>query len=249
MCLLALCYRVVDDSPLVVGANREEAYARDGEPPQLLDGPLRAVGGRDPVAGGAWLAVNARGVVIAVTNRHKLEPPARPRSRGLLVRDLLGCPTAAAAADQAVRALGANAYAGCNLVCGDADRLIVIHASDWLRVRYLPPGIHVLTSHDADDGSDPRLGHALGWLADHRFPTADDCAAALQQLCAQRGEPGASALGGSPPICLRGQEHGTVSSSIVVLRQPLADSRFLHAQGPPDRTGYLDYSHLFSNLL
>jgi uncharacterized protein with NRDE domain len=236
MCLLALCSRVVDDAPLVVGANREEAYARGGEPPQVLDGPIHAVGGRDPVAGGAWLAVNARGVLIAVTNRPKLEPPASPRSRGLLVRDLLGCPTAAAAVDQAARALGTNAYAGCNLVCADADRLVVIHAGDWLRVRHLPPGIHVLTGRDVDDASDPRLAHALGWLADRHCASSDDCAAALQQLCGQVGE---------PPMCLRGEDHGTVSSSVVVLRQPLTASRFLHAQGPPDRAGYLDYSHLF----
>ena len=33
MCLLALFYRVVDDAPVVAGANREELYARGGEPP------------------------------------------------------------------------------------------------------------------------------------------------------------------------------------------------------------------------
>src|SRR5207253_2764050 len=42
MCLLALFYRVVEDAPLVVGANREEAYARGGEPPRILDGVCRA---------------------------------------------------------------------------------------------------------------------------------------------------------------------------------------------------------------
>src|SRR6516165_9809974 len=119
MCLLALYFRLVDDASLVVGANREEAYARVGEPPQVLDGPLRAVGGRDPVAGGTWLAVNEHGVVIAVTNRPKMQPLAAPRSRGLLARDLAACPTAAAARDLAARELGKNPYAGCNLVCAD----------------------------------------------------------------------------------------------------------------------------------
>src|SRR5438034_533440 len=100
MCLLALFFRAVEDAPLVVGANREEDYARGGEPPQILDGALRAVGGRDPVAGGTWLAVNERGVLVAVTNRHKSNPPARPRSRGLLVRELLGSATAAEAVER-----------------------------------------------------------------------------------------------------------------------------------------------------
>src|SRR5207244_694946 len=138
MCLLALFFRVVEDAPVVVGANREEAYARGGEPPQLLDGPCRAVGGRDPVAGGTWLGVNARGVLAAVTNRPRSEPPRQPRSRGLLVRDLLGCPTAAAAVDLASRELGnPDRYAGCNVLVADAERAVVLQAGDWLRVRPL----------------------------------------------------------------------------------------------------------------
>src|SRR5438094_472973 len=38
MCLVAVLFRVVEDAPLVVGANREEHYDRPGEPPRLLDG-------------------------------------------------------------------------------------------------------------------------------------------------------------------------------------------------------------------
>src|SRR5436305_4635380 len=138
MCLLALFYRVAEDAPLVVGANREEFYARGGEPPRLLDGPVRAVAGLDPTAGGTWLGLNAHGVLVAVTNRARSRPPDRPRSRGLLARDLLGCPSAAAAVKKATAALDTDEYAGCNLVCADADTAAVIHAGDWLRVRLLP---------------------------------------------------------------------------------------------------------------
>jgi len=78
MCLLAIFFRVVEDAPLIVGANREELYARGGEAPQRLDGSCRAIGGRDPAAGGTWLGVNEHGVLIAVTNRLKTElPPSR----------------------------------------------------------------------------------------------------------------------------------------------------------------------------
>ena len=54
MCLLALFFRVVEDAPVVVGANREEIYRRGGEPPRILDGPVRALAGIDPAAGGTW---------------------------------------------------------------------------------------------------------------------------------------------------------------------------------------------------
>jgi uncharacterized protein with NRDE domain len=92
MCLLALFFRMVEDAAVVAGANREEFYRRGGEPPRLLDGPIPAIAGVDPVAGGSWLGVNAQSVLVAVINRRKSELPARPRSRGLLTRELLGCP-------------------------------------------------------------------------------------------------------------------------------------------------------------
>jgi uncharacterized protein with NRDE domain len=241
MCLLVLFFRMVEDAPVVVGANREEAYARGGEPPQLLEGPCRAVGGLDPVAQGTWLGVNEHGVLVAVTNRSKSQPPDRPRSRGLLARDLLACVTAAAAADRAARELDHNRYAGCNVLCTDRDRAVVLEAGDWLRVRPLPPGLHVLTAHDVNDASDRRTGHALWWLAGRAYDSADHCVAALKELCAQAGD-------GDPPMCVHGDQGGTVSSSIVVLRPALARATYLHAQGPPDRTPYADYSHLLRQL-
>src|SRR2546425_423394 len=83
-----------------------------------------------PQAGGTWFGVNERGVLVAVTNRLKSQPPPQPRSRGLLARDLLACPSAAVAADLAARELGQNRYAGCNLLCADADRALLLHGGD-----------------------------------------------------------------------------------------------------------------------
>jgi uncharacterized protein with NRDE domain len=241
MCLLVLYFRVVEDAPVVAGANREEEYARGGEPPQLLPGPVRSVGGRDPTAGGTWFGVNQHGVLVALTNRPKSELPAKPRSRGLLVRDLLACGTAKIAADLGAKELDRRLYAGCNVVCADKDSAYVLHSGDWLRVRPLPPGLHVLTAHDVNDESDRRIGHSLWWLNQRGYETAKDCVAALKELCAQTGN-------GDPPICLRGKQAGTVSSSIVALRFPLERSIYLHAQGPPDRTPYQDYSSLMAQL-
>ena len=234
MCLIALFFRAVDDAPLVVGANREEFYARGGEPPRLLDGPVRAVAGLDPTAGGTWLGVNARGVLVAVTNRARSRPPDRPRSRGLLARDLLGCASATAAVEAATRALDGGDYAGCNVVCAEAESAAVIHADDWLRVRPLPPGIHVLTNQDVNDPADRRVQHALDWLERRKYGCSQQVVVALEELC--------------PAMCLRQTNRGTVSSSIVAVRAPLSSGVYLHAQGPPDVTPYADYSHLLREL-
>jgi uncharacterized protein with NRDE domain len=242
MCLLALFFRAVDDAPVIIGANREEYYARGGEPPQILDGPCPALAGVDPTAGGTWLGVNAHGVVVAVTNRRKSDVPKKPRSRGLLARDLLACLTAEDAAKQAAREIESGGYAGCNILCVDRDSAAVLQASDWLRVRPLPPGLHVLTAHDVNDMSDPRLAYALRWLEQRQSRLADEALAALEELCAQSGN-------GGPPICLHGNQGGTVSSSLIALAWSTERSVYRHAQGPPDRIPYADFSHLLHQVL
>ena len=241
MCLLALFFRAVPDAPLIVAANREEFYDRGGEAPQILDGPVRAVGGRDPRAGGTWFGINARGVVVAVTNRPLPLAPAKAQSRGLLVRDLLTCTSAKAAVDVASRELSTRRFAGCNLLCADRERAVILEAAEWLRVRPLPPGLHVLTNHDINDGSDPRVHYALDWLSQRDYPTAASCLQALQNLCSQ-------GHGDHPPICLHGDTRGTVSSTVVALRSPLTRTMYLHAQGPPDQVPYEDCSALLREL-
>jgi len=240
MCLVALLYRVVDGAPVVLAANREEDYARGGEAPRRLDG-VRAVGGVDPAHGGTWLGVNASGVLIAVTNRPKTAPPERPRSCGLLVRALLGCASAKEAIDRAAVELDRGKYAGCNLVCADAARAVVLHAGDWLRIRLLPPGAHVLANRDVNDPHDPRVARAAAALADRGLRDASTAVEALLRLCASHDPPEA-------PMCFRGPRRGTVSSSAFVLRPSLLDSVYLHAQGPPDVTPYADLSSLLHRL-
>ncbi len=241
MCLLALFFQVVEDAAVVVGANREEYYRRGGEPPRLLQGPICSVAGVDPVAGGTWLGVNAKGMLAAVTNRSKLNVPPQPRSRGLLVREMLTCPSAEAAVDHALRELQQHPYAGANFLCADASRAVVIQAGDSLWIRPLSPGIHVLTNDDVDDPNDPRLKYALDWLNRRPYDSATDCVRALRELCAQHAPE-------HPPICFRDKQRGTVSSSLVVLRRTLTESTYMHAQGPPCQTPYADYSHLLHEL-
>jgi hypothetical protein len=242
MCLLAVLYRVASDAPLIVAANREEAYDRPGTPPRLVADPVSFVAGLDTKAGGTWLGLSGKGLVVAVTNAAKSRLPAEPRSRGLLVRDLLQCGSVREAAEEAARAINSGRYAGCNIVCAGADGLAVIYGGDWLRVNPLPSGIYVLTHRNVNDGADRRVAHALAWLTSRSFGDSDGWLAALRELCSQGGGAGA------PAICLHGEKGGTVSSSLIVLRSKLAESGYWHAQGPPDQTPYLDYSSLLTDL-
>ena len=88
-----------------------------------------------------------------------------------------------------------------------------------------------------NDERDARLMFVARLLGQegYRYRTSADCVQVLRQLCG-RHEPG------EPPICLTGDDRGTTSSSIIALRGSLGESVYLHAQGPPDRTPYEDYS-------
>ena len=70
--------------------------------------------------------------------------------------------------------------------------------------------------------------------------TGNDCLDALKRLCSDAGPSDA-------PMCLRGKEAGTVSSTLIALRSPPARGTLLHAQGPPDQTPYADASDLLGH--
>ena len=236
MCLLAVLWRAVDDVPLIVAANREEAYDRPGTPPQVVSDPVRFVAGLDTRAGGTWLGINEHGVVVAVTNGPKTELPPRPRSRGTLTRELLQCKSAKAAADRAATELDTKRYAGCNFLCVDGNGLYVIHGGDWLRVLPLPPGRHVMTNGNVNNAADPRIAQALGYLAGRPTSASGECLSTLSGLCTE------------PGMCIHGEKGGTVSSSLLLVPPNLANGSYWHAQGSPDKHPYQDYSHLLREL-
>jgi uncharacterized protein with NRDE domain len=240
MCLIAIGFQLVAEAPLVIGANREEYYQRGGTPPQLIAERCRFIAGLDPVAGGTWLGINEHGVAIAVTNRRRSQMPEQPRSRGLLVRELLACTTARAAVERGAGELAANRYAGCNLLCADGEQAAVIHAADGLRIEPLRPGLHVLTAHDVDDlVGDPRIAYSLRFLEQARSADLDTLLATLKRLCSDRN---------GPSICLHENGRGTVSSSIIAWTNQPEQRVYWHAQGSPDETPYVDYSQLLRTM-
>lgn len=244
MCLIVILHRVVDGAPLLIGANREEYFARGGEPPSLHRDPVPWVGGLDPVGGGTWLGVNRQGLLVAVTNRPRSRVPDARRSRGLLVRDLLQLPDASSAQAEAVRRLQTEAYDGCNLVILDGHQASVLHFGDWLRVLPLPPGVHVLANGDLNDEQDERVQHVQHWLHRRGCTSRADGVMALREVCAH-------AAPQFPPVCYRRDHRGTTSSSVLALpvrAENLDRATYFHSQGPPDVTPYQDHSYLFREL-
>ena len=71
--------------------NRDELRSRGrGRAPEVLNKGIPYIAPRDSDSGGTWIAVNSRGLTVAILNYYQGTPPesADFRSRGLLVSDM-----------------------------------------------------------------------------------------------------------------------------------------------------------------
>src|SRR6186997_1071239 len=142
MCLLAIQYKSVPEAPILVAANREEAFDRPTLVPSIQPGKPRVLSGVDSRAGGTWLGVNQNGLFVGVANRPKLFLPAAPKSR-----DLLRANSARHAIDMAMEELTANKYEGVNFVVADAESGWAVHGGDDPHVVELMEGLNIISSY------------------------------------------------------------------------------------------------------
>jgi uncharacterized protein with NRDE domain len=242
VCTLAVFHRVFPAHPLVVAANRDEYLARAAAPPaRLPEVPVRAVGGRDLVAGGTWLGLAETGLVVGMLNRRSatLPDPTR-RSRGLLCLELLGASGASEAAGL-LRDEPDGRYNSFNLLVADRDEAFVATAgSDGaLRVEALPPGLHLLTNLDVNDPTCPRIAAShQGFAAAGAVFAADgDVATFVDRLRSVLADH-ATALDPRGPgsLCLHFPAYGTRSSTVLVVPRSDGPFHYFHADGPPCRT-------------
>jgi len=244
MCLLAVQYRLVPESPILVAANREEFYDRPGTPPSIQSGKPRILGGVDQLAGGTWLGVNQHGLFVAASNRRKLIPPIAPRSRGVLCRELLRTRTADEAMHLAMDELGTKRYDGVNFVCVDADSGWVVHGGDEAEVVELQEGLSVIGNHDVNDPRDERVQLAHRLLTLQTLDSPVKFLAVASKVFARPPAPA-----GRPSMIIAGQRRGTVSSTLISLGAKPRDAIYQYADGSPDSAKYEDYSPMLRDIL
>jgi uncharacterized protein with NRDE domain len=246
MCTIAILLEVVAGAPLVVAANRDEVYARPTRPPELLAPNI--AGGVDALSGGTWLAIHRDGRFAAVTNQRALAPVAPGlRSRGLAVRELV----AADDPERYVAAIDPTQYASMNLVWGDARGVSIAYArrEGTLDIERLGRGIWVLCNDRLGADGFPRGVRLRDAIA--RAPLAwPALAPALEAALADhtREAPPPSHL---PPelareltaTCIHTPGYGTRSSTIFAAA-PGETLAYLHADGPPCTTPFVDQQGL-----
>lgn len=233
MCTVVLLLRPNHAWPLIVAANRDEMQDRAWDPPAAHwpDQP-GIVAGRDRSAGGTWMGVNRHGVVAAVLNRPgSLGRAAGKRSRGELPLAALAHDSAAAAAT-AIASLDAGAWRSFNLVVADRGAAWFVPGLGHGRAqpRRLLPGCHMVTAHDPDDETSPRVARHLAVFRATE-PDPPDCRPWQTLLADSSGRPGEQLN-----VVSRGG-FGTVCSSALALPREGAPV-WLFAAGPPDRAPF-----------
>lgn len=149
MCLILFAFRENEAYPLVIAANRDEAYARPAAGAAFWQDHPHIYGGRDLEMGGTWLGLTRGGRVAAVTNyRDGAAKGVAPRSRGELAGGFLTGTEAAPAYLQNI-ASRQSQYAGFSTLAGDLDALWFL-SNYGNGVERVTPGVHGLSNHLLD---------------------------------------------------------------------------------------------------
>lgn len=219
MCVLALWLTDGPHPSLVVGANRDEAYARPSAAPAEIEPGI--IAGRDLEKGGTWLGVTRRGLFVAVTNRWTPPPDPHAYSRGQLTLDALRCATVDHVVAVVESRVAGRTLAGFNLVAVAGGAGVSLHYDGALRRADVGPGAHVISTNcDLNDPDMPEKAQFDAFVAAHAGVPDEP---ALRSLLASHQ--------GARPICKHGDTYGTVSSTM--LRMGDGATRMSYAPGPP----------------
>jgi uncharacterized protein with NRDE domain len=241
---MAIYYRAVRGTPILVAANREERVDRPTQYPKIQPGSPRVVCGVDRKANGTWLGVNQHGLFCAVLNRPKKCVPLEPRSRGLLCREMLELRTAREASEYAENELSTGIYAGANYVCADARFAAVVYGGNQIEVMEITPGLHVITNGNMDDFRDERHELVHRMLTLHTLDSAVTFLAVASRTFSRKPD-----SNGRRGVVILGKEYGTVSSTLLALSRKIQHSVMQYSSGPPCDHPYDDLSALLRQVL
>jgi uncharacterized protein with NRDE domain len=238
VCTLISAWRVFEEAPICVAANRDEMIDRPSSPPQVRGEDPAVLAPRDERAGGTWIGYNETGLLVAITNRWV--SGEGERSRGLLVDDCLRERSVADAVTLVESELHRRSYAPFHLLVADEEACyLFIHDGGGDLTRHqLSPGVHIVVN----------VGFDGEWFVPDYRPdagreqarNADRILAELQpesdETAVEWTERAGSILGDYDyGVCIHGNGFGTRSSSLIRLGEKRV---FEYADGPPCETPF-----------
>lgn len=244
MSLLAIQYKLVPESPILVAANREEKFDKTCPTPSIQSGKPRILASVDGQTNGTYLGVNQTGMFCGLTSRRKMYVPTAPKSRSALCREMLKSNSARQAVDLALEELHGNQYEGANFVVADSESGWVIHAGNDVNVVQLQEGLSIVGQLDLDDPMDERAALARRLLTLQMLDSPVKFLAVASKVFARR-----PVGAGRPSMVVREPNFGTVSSTLISLGKKPRDAIYQYSNGSPDEAKYEDYSPLLRDIL
>jgi uncharacterized protein with NRDE domain len=186
MCLILFAWKMHENFPLVLAANRDEFYERPSAPAAFWEEAPDLLAGRDLREGGTWLGITRKGRLAALTNyRDPKSLKTGAPSRGRLVSDYLRSREIPEAYLHRI-APDADRFNGFNLLVGDPGDLFCF-SNRGIRER-LDPGIYGLSNHLLDTPW-PKVERGKSMLKDLLKEQKDPSPEALFALLADRTRP------------------------------------------------------------
>jgi uncharacterized protein with NRDE domain len=246
VCTLALYFRVFDDYPLVVAANRDEHYDRPSASPALLPSTPKVFAGKDLRAGGTWLGVNEYGLLAGILNRRSngdQSPPSTSRSRGLLCLDLLKLGSAAEACSS-LNGQERDFYQPFTLAFADqSEAWVAFNTGSKIETMRLEEGLHVFSStatHNERSEKKERAYALFSALVPDLTAKSEDISSWIYILAKVLSDHTAGSNAGDrrEAICVHSDVSGTVSSSILIYSRSERRFQTFFCAGPPCRNSF-----------
>jgi uncharacterized protein with NRDE domain len=150
MCVILFAAGAHPRYPLIVAANRDEAYARPAAPAAFWSDSPHVYAGRDLEQRGTWLGLSVDGRFAAITNyRQGSAGVEAPRSRGELTRAYLeGGGDAQEYLERVARRY--DQYRGFSMILGRPEQLYFC-SNRAERIEAIAPGVHGLSNRLLDE--------------------------------------------------------------------------------------------------
>ena len=144
MCIVALAWQVLQDTPLCLISNRDEFYQRTTSGLKTWqNSPI--IAGQDLQSGGTWMGVTESGRWAVVTNfRDATDQKQYPTSRGHLIQRFLESDLTPIRFAQALEKQQCD-YAGFNLLLGNQDQAVYM-SNRGEAPQVLAKGVYVVSN-------------------------------------------------------------------------------------------------------
>ncbi|MEZ2902391.1 NRDE family protein [Acinetobacter terrestris] len=144
MCIVALAWQVLEDTPLCLISNRDEFYLRPTAGLKAWENsPI--IAGQDLQSGGTWMGITKSGRWAVVTNfRDATDKKIYPTSRGHLIQAFLESDLTPIRFAQTLEKRQCD-YAGFNLLLGDQDQAVYM-SNRGEAPQVLAKGVYVVSN-------------------------------------------------------------------------------------------------------